>query len=82
MTLTATALRNNIYEVLNNTVKYNDVVSVTTKEGTAIIISEEDYRALLETMYLNSIPGLATQILDAASKPITEGIPASEVDLD
>ena len=56
-TMTATKLRSNIFEVLNNTTKYNDVVNVTTKEGSVVIKSEADYRGLMETVYLYSQPG-------------------------
>lgn len=79
-TITATNLRKNIFEILNNTAKYNELINVPTREGSVIIMSDEDYRGLMETVYLYSQPGLVPQILKAAAEPIEEGVPADEVD--
>jgi len=79
-TMTATKLRSNIFEVLNNTAKYNDMVNVTTKEGSVVIMSEADYRGLMETVYLYSQPGVVDKILKANAEPIDEGVNADEVD--
>ena len=77
---TATKLRSNIFEVLNNTAKYNDMVNVTTKEGSVVIMSEADYRGLMETVYLYSQPGVVDKILKANAEPVDEGVNADEVD--
>ena len=79
-TITATNLRKNIFEILNNTAKYNELINVPTKEGSVIIMSDEDYRGLMETVYLYSQPGLVPKILKAAAEPIEDGVPADEVD--
>ena len=79
-TMTATKLRSNIFEVLNNTAKYNDMVNVTTKEGSVVIMSEADYRGLMETVYLYSQPGVVDKILKANAEPVEEGVNADEVD--
>ena len=78
--MTATKLRSNIFEVLNNTAKYNDMVNVTTKEGSVVIMSEADYRGLMETVYLYSQPGVVDKILKANAEPVDEGVNADEVD--
>ena len=78
-TMTATKLRSNIFEVLNNTAKYNDMVNVTTKEGSVVIMSEADYRGLMETVYLYSQPGVVDKILKANAEPVDEGVNADEV---
>ena len=79
-TMTATKLRSNIFEVLNNTAKYNDMVNVTTKEGSVVIMSEADYRGLMEMVYLYSQPGVVDKILKANAEPVDEGVNADEVD--
>lgn len=79
-TMTATKLRSNIFEVLNNTAKYNDMVNVTTKEGSVVIMSEADYRGLMETVFLYSQPGVVDKILKANAEPVDEGVNADEVD--
>ncbi|HEY5557518.1 type II toxin-antitoxin system Phd/YefM family antitoxin [Acetobacterium sp.] len=60
--INATNLRKNLFEYLNSAVEYNDVINVNTKKGNAVIISEEDYNSMLETIYLISIPGMKEQL--------------------
>jgi len=64
----ATNLRKNLFEYLNLAVEFNDVITVNTKKGNAIILSEDEYNGLIETIYLNSIPGM--------NERLTEGINA------
>ena len=51
-----TNFRKNIFAILEQTIKYNEPVNISTKSGNAVIISEEDYNGLMETVYLSSIP--------------------------
>ena len=50
--INVTNFRKNIFEYLDNTIKYNDILKISTKEGIAVVMSEEDYNSLLETLYL------------------------------
>lgn len=52
----ATNFRKNMFELLDRTVKYNEPVSISTKNGNAVLISEDDYNSLMETLYLTSVP--------------------------
>ncbi len=61
----ATNFRNNMFEYLNQAVLYNDVVHVNTKNGNAVILSEEDYSSIMETLYLLSHPKTAGEIQEA-----------------
>lgn len=58
----ATNLRNNLFAYLNSAIEYNDVINVNTKNGNAIIISEEEYNGLLETIYLISNPEMKEKL--------------------
>lgn len=58
----ATALRRSLFDTLDNVVEYNESVTVTTKKGNAVILSEEDYNAITETIYLTSQNGLVKKI--------------------
>ena len=60
----ATNFRKNMFEYLNQAVMYNDVINVDTKNGNAIVMSEEDYKDLMETLYLMSIPGMKERLLE------------------
>ncbi|MCL2375103.1 MAG: type II toxin-antitoxin system Phd/YefM family antitoxin [Firmicutes bacterium] len=68
----ATNFRKNAYDFLANAVNLSEVVTITTKNGNAVLLSEEDYRGLAETAYLNSIPGLANDIIAGMNTPTEE----------
>jgi PHD/YefM family antitoxin component YafN of YafNO toxin-antitoxin module len=71
-TVSATKFRQNIFGYLSETINFNTPLHVTTKEGSAVVISEADYNALLETMYISSIPGLKEDIIDGMNTPLDE----------
>lgn len=75
-----TNFRKNVFEYINQAIEFNDVVNVNTKNGNAIIISEEDYNALMETLHISLVPGLVDEIKKAGSTPISECIPENEVE--
>ena len=60
----ATALRKNLFGTLDNVIEYNESVTVNTKKGNAVILSEADYNAMMETIYLTSQKGLVKKIKD------------------
>ena len=68
----ATNFRKNIFEYLNQAVMYNDVININTKNGNAIVMSEEDYNALMETLYLTSVPGMKARLEEGLATPIEE----------
>ena len=45
-----TNFRQNAFEYFNLAVEYNDVITVNTKNGNAVVMSEEDYNGLMETL--------------------------------
>lgn len=75
-----TNFRKNIFGLLEQTIKYNEPVNISTKDGNAVIISEEDYNGLMETLYLNSIPGMRERIIDGMNTPLEDCIPENEVE--
>lgn len=74
-----TNFRKNIFEIMEQTVKFNEPVNVTTKDGNAVIISEEDYNGLMETLYLASIPTMKEKILEGLNTPLDECLSEDEV---
>lgn len=58
----ATMLRKNLFSSLENVVEFNEPITVNTRKGNAVIISEEEYNSMLETIYLISQPGLVEKI--------------------
>jgi len=72
-TMTASNLRKNLFDVFGKTAKYNDVVRVAGKEGAVVIMSEDDYRGMMETVYLYSQPGVVDKILAAKNESLEDG---------
>jgi len=75
-----TNLRKNLFTILEQTVKYYEPVNVCTKDGNAVILSEEDYTGLMETLYLCSIPGMRERIAEGLDTPADECVPENEVE--
>ena len=76
----ATNFRKDIYELLKQTIKFNEPVNISTKDGNAILISESDYNSLMETLYLTSIPGMKEKIKDSMNTKIEDCVAEEEVD--
>lgn len=75
-----TNFRKNIYELLEQTIKFNEPINVTTKNGNAVVLSEEDYNSLMETLYISSIPGLKEDIVKGLKEDIEDCVSEEEVD--
>lgn len=75
----ATSFRKNVYSVLEQTIKYNEPVNISTKSGNAILISEADYNGLMETVYLSSVPELKEKIVEGMKTPLSDCVAENEV---
>lgn len=79
ISITATNFRKNVFGLLEQTIKYNEPVNINTKNGNAVLISEDEYKSLQETLYLVSIPGMEEKIIEGLNTPIEECIKEDEV---
>ena len=75
-----TNFRRELFSTLEQTIKYNQPVNVSTKDGNAIILSEEEYNGLIETLAIYSIPGLKDAILEGKSASLSDCIPSDEAE--
>lgn len=75
-----TNFRKNLFSMLEQTIKYNEPVNITTKDGNAVIISEDDYKGLMETLYLCSIPDMREHIMESVRSSVEECVPEDEVE--
>lgn len=62
----------NLSDYLNQAVLYQDIINVNTKNGNAVLISETEYRSLMETLYLLGVPGMKERLLDGLEIPVEE----------
>ena len=65
-------LRKNLFSSIDNVIEYNDSITVSTKNGNAVIISEAEYNAMLETIYLFSQKDLAEKIKEGEKEAISK----------
>ena len=75
-----TNFRKNLFEYVNQAIDYNDVININTKSGNVIMMSEEDYNGLMETLYLSTVPGVKEQIIEASNAPDSEFVDENEVE--
>ena len=64
-TITASKARSELFSLLKDTVKGHRQVRITSKEGSVVLMSEEDYESLIETLQLLSEPGFKESIRKA-----------------
>ena len=78
--INVTNFRKDIYELLDQTIKYNEPINISTKNGNAVVLSEEDYNNLMETLYISSISGLKEDIIEGMKEPVEEYVDEDEVE--
>lgn len=68
-TTNATKARENLYRLIDQVNDSHEPVLITGKKGSAVLVSESDWKAIEETLYLNSIPGMAASIRKGIDTP-------------
>ncbi|MDD4503302.1 MAG: type II toxin-antitoxin system Phd/YefM family antitoxin [Clostridiaceae bacterium] len=71
-TINVTNARNNFFKIIEQTLITHKPITVTGKGGNVVIMSEEDYYSMQETMYLSSIPGMRDKIVKGLNTPLDE----------
>jgi len=71
-TLTATEARAKLYRLLEQVASTHEPVLITGRQTNAVLISEEDWRSIEETIYLLGIPGMRESIIEGLNTPIAE----------
>jgi len=71
-TITASRARRQLYRLLDQTAESHEPITVTGKRHNAVLISEDDWRAIEETIYLLSIPGMRESIRKGMRTPLSK----------
>jgi len=58
--------------ILDDVITKGDMVSIATDNGTAVLISQEVWNGMMETLYLQSIPGMTESIMEGKATPLSE----------
>lgn len=71
-TITATEARKSLYRLLDEVSESHVPIQITGKRSNAILISEDDWQAVQETLFLHSVPGIKESIIEGMQTPIDE----------
>lgn len=68
--MTATEARKRLYSLLDTLAESHEPIQIAGKRNSAVLISEEDWRAVQETLYLVGIPGMRDSIVKGLKTPV------------
>ena len=71
-TLTVTEARSRLYALVQHARFEREPILITGKHGNAVLVSEDDWRAIQETLHLLSIPGMRESIREGLQTPVDE----------
>jgi len=70
--MTVSQARTNIYKIMDETADTHQPIMITGKRNNVVMISEEDWNAIEETLYLNNIPNMTASIQEMMKAPNNE----------
>jgi prevent-host-death family protein len=70
--MTASQARANIYKIMDETAQTHQPIMITGRRNNVVMLSEEDWNAIEETLFLNNIPGMVASIKEARNAPNSE----------
>lgn len=68
--MTVVEAKNNVEQLLNDTTPLQEPIQIVGSQMNAVLISEEEWRSIQETLYLLSIPGMSESIQEGLDTPI------------
>jgi prevent-host-death family protein len=71
-TITATEARKRLYKLMDEVALTSEPVQITGRWVNAVLVSETDWRAIEETVFLASIPGMAQSIREGMATPVED----------
>jgi prevent-host-death family protein len=63
ISITATEARKSLYKLVDDVSGSHEPVQITGKRGNAVLVGEDDWRAVQETLHLLSVPGMRESII-------------------
>ncbi|PLY10031.1 MAG: prevent-host-death family protein [Arcobacter sp.] len=71
-TMSVSQVRADIYNVMDETAQTHEPILITGKRNNVVMLSQEDWNAIEETLYLNNIPNMVSSIQDSMNEPDSE----------
>ncbi len=79
-TINITNARKDLYRLVESVNRYNEPALIVGRKGNAVLLSEDDWNAIQETLFLNSIHGMTESIIRGMETPIEECVPEDMVE--
>lgn len=77
----ATKARENLYQLIADVNDSSTAITITNNRGkNAVLLAEDDWNAIQETLYLMSVPGLTESIVEGGKTPINDCLSEDEID--
>ncbi len=70
--LTASEARSSLYRLIDQAAESHKPIMISGKRANAVLVSEEDWSAIQETLHLLAIPNMRESIKDAMAEPLTK----------
>ena len=70
--LNATEARSRLYSLIDEAAETHQPIVITGKRGNAVLVSEDDWNSIAETLHLLSVPGMRDSIQEGMDAPIDE----------
>ncbi len=67
-----TNARKNLYRIVESVNLTHEPIEITGKNANAVLVGEEDWRSITETLFLTTIPGMRESIIMGMNEPISE----------
>jgi antitoxin YefM len=71
-TIPVSKARADLYKLLDQATESHEPIQISGKRGNAILVSEEDWRSIQETLYLLAIPGMRESIREGMETPVED----------
>ena len=68
--ITATEARRRLFALLDEVAESGEPIQIAGKRHSAVLVSEDDWRAVQETLYLATIPGMRDSIRKGLDTPV------------
>ncbi|NJN74419.1 MAG: type II toxin-antitoxin system Phd/YefM family antitoxin [Limnothrix sp. RL_2_0] len=78
--LTVREARDKLYRLIDEIAEHHKPVVISGKRNNAVLVAQEDWDAIQETLYLVSIPGMKKSIQEAAAEPVEECVALEDLD--
>jgi prevent-host-death family protein len=75
-TLTASEARANLYRLVDEVAQSHEPIVISGKRSNAVLVSEDDWRAIQETLYLLSVPGIRESLREGMVEPLVNSAKA------